>query len=145
MWWQPARRNKSPKCKALTRASSSRPCSPSDVRTRMRLNSRRAQVDGRKAIVVLFLVVSGFFGRTILAQKHPLEEVASGLKHQDAPTRLRAIQILKDADYPEAAVPIAAVLGDADDRVQLAALDAERSLFTSRLIPRRRKIGFVIE
>ena len=45
----------------------------------------------------------------------------------------------------EAAVPIAAALADADDRVQLAAIDAERSLFTTRLVPRRKKIGFVIE
>ena len=37
------------------------------------------------------------------AQQYTFEEVASGLKHQDAATRLRAIQILKDADYAEAA------------------------------------------
>ncbi len=58
---------------------------------------------------------------------------------------LRAIQILKDADYAEAAGPIAATLQDPDDRVQLAAIDAERSLFTTRPVSRREKIGFVIE
>jgi HEAT repeat protein len=79
------------------------------------------------------------------AQKYTFEEVASGLTHTDAATRLRAIQILKDADYPEAVVPIAAALGDKEDRVQLAAIDAERSLFTTRPVARRRKIGFVIE
>ncbi len=89
-------------------------------------------------------VVSGF-SRTVTAQQYTFEEVASGLKHQDAATRLRAIQILKDADYAEAAVPIAAALADPDDRVQLAAIDAERSLFTTRVVPRRKKIGFVIE
>jgi HEAT repeat protein len=60
-------------------------------------------------------------------------------------TRLRAIQILKDADYAEAVVPIAATLEDPDDRVQLAAIDAERSMFTTRPVSRRRKIGFVVE
>ena len=34
---------------------------------------------------------------------------------------------------------------DPDDRVQLAAIDAERSLFTTRAVPRRKKIGFVVE
>ena len=29
--------------------------------------------------------------------------------------------------------------------MQLAAIDAERSLFTTRAVPRRRKIGFVVE
>lgn len=81
----------------------------------------------------------------LAAQQYTFEEVASGLKHKDAATRLRAIQILKDADYAEAAGPIAAALEDADDRVQLAAIDAERSLFTARPVPRRKKIGFVVE
>jgi HEAT repeat protein len=85
------------------------------------------------------------FSRAVFAQQYTFEEVASGLTHQDAATRLRAIQILKEADYPDAAVPIAAALGDVDDRVQLSAIDAERSLFTTRVVPRRKKVGFVIE
>ena len=94
--------------------------------------------------VVAPYIVSGF-RPALLAQQYTFEEVASGLKHQDPATRLRAIQILKDADYAEAAVPIAALLEDEDDRVQLAAIDAERSLFTTRAVPRRKKIGFIVE
>lgn len=95
-------------------------------------------------VVVLVLYVVSGFSRTV-AQQYTFEEVASGLTHKDAATRIRAIQILKDADYAEAAGPIAATLADADDRVQLAAIDAERSLFTSRPVARRRKIGFIVE
>jgi HEAT repeat protein len=95
-------------------------------------------------LLVVLYVVSGV-SRAVAAQQYTFEEVASGLKHKDAATRLRAIQILKDADYAEAAGPIAAALEDPDDRVQLAAIDAERSLFTARPIPRRKKIGFVVE
>lgn len=91
------------------------------------------------------LLVGSGFSRTTTAQKYTFEDVAAGLKHQDAATRLRAIQILKDADYADAAEPIAATLEDADDRVQLAAIDAERSLFTTRPVSRRRKVGFVVE
>ena len=89
-------------------------------------------------------VVSGF-SRTVTAQQYTFEEVAAGLKHHEPATRLRAIQILKDADYPEAAVPVAAALADVDDRVQLAAIDAERTLFTTRPIPRRKRVGLVLE
>jgi HEAT repeat protein len=78
-------------------------------------------------------------------QKYSFEEVSSGLKHQDVATRLRAIQILTDADYAEAAVPIAAAIADPDDRVQLAAISAEGALFTARPVSRRRKVGFVVE
>jgi HEAT repeat protein len=104
-------------------------------------------VHGRSFIVGVLAVVALLFGAggTVEAQKYTFEEVAAGLEHRDVATRLRAIQILKDADYEEAVVPIAATLGDADDRVQLAAIDAVRSLFTTRPVSRRRKIGFVIE
>ena len=92
----------------------------------------------------LLYVVLGFSPAAI-AQQYSFEEVSSGLKHQDAGTRLRAIQILKDADYAEATVPIGVALGDVDDRVQLAAIDAERSLFTTRVVPRRKKVGLIVE
>ena len=104
--------------------------------------------------LVVVALVSGFLtavasakavSRAIAAQQYTFDEVASGLQHKDPATRLRAIQILKDADYAEAAGPIAAALADSDDRVQMAAIDAERSLFTARAIPRRKKVGFVVE
>jgi HEAT repeat protein len=96
-------------------------------------------------MLTLVLWVMSGFSRTVTARQYTFEEVASGLKHQDAATRLRAIEILKDADHVEAAAPIAAALVDPDDRVQLAAIDAERSLFTARVVPRRRRIGLVVE
>jgi len=85
------------------------------------------------------------FSSPLAAQQYTFDQVAAGLKHQDAATRLRAIQILKDADYPEAAGPIGDVLGDSDDRVQMAAIDAERTLFTLRPVARRKRVGFIIE
>ena len=124
----------------------------------MRLNSPQSTVNSHKstvgAVVVTMYVVSGFLtavalakvvNRTVTAQQYTFEQVAAGLKHQDPSTRLRAIQILKDADYQEAAGAIGDLLGDADDRVQLAAIDAERSLFTLRPISRRKMVGLVIE
>ena len=112
----------------------------------MRSNSRKSLVHSRKSTVaIVLLYVALAFRPAVSAQQYTFEEAASGLKHQDVATRLRAIQILKDADYAEAAVPIAENLADADDRVQLAAIDAERALFTTRPVARRKKIGFVVE
>jgi HEAT repeat protein len=114
----------------------------------MPLNSQKSTVVSRQSpvgILILVLYVVSGFSRTVVAQQYTFEEVASGLKHKDAATRLRAIQILRDADYSEAAGPIAAALEDSDDRVQLAAIDAERSLFTTRVVPRRKKVGFIVE
>ena len=106
------------------------------------------------AFVSCLYVVSGFLAavalakvasRTVSAQQYSFEEVAAGLKHKDAATRLRAVQILRDADYQEAAAPIGDVLADGDDRVQLAAIEAELSLFTLRPISRKKMVGLVIE
>jgi HEAT repeat protein len=120
-------------------------------------SNRSAIVDRPSSIVLItlfFIVVSGFLdrrsfsgggGRTLTAQQYSFEQVAAGLKHTDPETRIRAIQILKDADYQEAAGPIGVALGDTDDRVQLAAIDAERSLFTLRPVSRKSRVGFVIE
>lgn len=108
----------------------------------MRVNNGSAIVQRRTAIGALALVL--FTYGTVAAQ-YSFEEVASGLQHQNPATRLRAIEILTDADYPEAAAPIAATLEDPDDRVQLAAIAAERALFTTRPVARRKKIGYIIE
>ena len=76
-------------------------------------NSRQSAVGSIVvAICILSYVVSGF-SRTAIAQQYTFEEVAAGLKHQDAATRLRAIQILRDADYAEAAANAARALRDA--------------------------------
>jgi HEAT repeat protein len=83
-------------------------------------------------------------GASVAAQ-HTIEEVASGLRAPDPATRLRAVQILRSGGYPEAARPLAAALSDPDDRVKLEAIDAERALFMSKPIPRRKRVGLVIE
>ncbi len=111
----------------------------------MRMHWNRTVASFITVCVGVGLFVGLGFSRALIAQQYTFEEVASGLTHKDVNTRLRAIQILKDADYAEAAGPIAATLEDSDDRVQLAAIDAERSLFTTRVVPRRKKIGFVVE
>jgi HEAT repeat protein len=110
----------------------------------MRWN-RSPVVDGRPSVLRLVTLAMFVLAAGRLHGQYSFEEVASGLKHPDPATRLRAIQILKDANYIEAAAPIAVVLEDPDDRVQLAAIDAERALFTSRPLSRRKKIGFIVE
>ena len=81
----------------------------------------------------------------VSAQQYTFAQVAAGLEHADPATRMRAIQMLRDADDAAAVAPIGRLLGDSDDRVQLAAIDAERALLTLRPISRRTRVGFIIE
>jgi len=59
--------------------------------------------------------------------------------------RLHAVQLLRDAAYPEAAIPLAATLADPDDNVQLAAVAAELNIFLVEQIVTSKRVGLVIE
>jgi HEAT repeat protein len=59
------------------------------------------------------------------------QDVILNLRHPNADTRLSAVNRLGGAAYTPAAEPLAALITDPDDRVQVAAIEAELSLFQS--------------
>jgi HEAT repeat protein len=67
------------------------------------------------------------------------------LTSTDASTRLRAVQKLQEAAFVEAAEPLAPLVNDPQDDVQLAAIAAELNIFLAEPIVPRRRVGFVIE
>ena len=75
----------------------------------------------------------------------PFEQATRDLTSADKGTRLRAAQMLKAAAYPEAAVPLAALVTDPVDDVQLEAIAAELNIFLAEKIVPRKRVGFVIE
>jgi HEAT repeat protein len=84
----------------------------------------------------------------LLASPSPqatFESVVAELKSGDKATRLRAVRLLKDAAYPEAAIPLAALVTDRDDEVQIEAIAAELNIFLAQRIVTRRRVGLVIE
>ncbi len=75
----------------------------------------------------------------------PFEQAAHDLASADPSARFRAVRMLKEAAYPEAAVPLAAAVTDTVDDVQLEAIAAELNIFlVDRIVPRKR-VGLVIE
>ena len=73
------------------------------------------------------------------------EEATRDLSSPDAGVRLRAVQMLKNAAYPEAAVPIARLLTDANDGVKFEAIAAELNIFLAQKVVSRRRVALVIE
>lgn len=63
------------------------------------------------------------------AQQVAFEDVVVRLKSPEPKTRLDALKLLRDAGYLEAAPAIAPLLGDADDKVQSAAVEAIVSMY----------------
>jgi HEAT repeat protein len=75
----------------------------------------------------------------------PFEQATRDLASADAATRLRAVQLLKQTAYAEAAIPLAAAVTDADDAVQLEAIAAELNIFLADPVVPRKRVALLIE
>jgi HEAT repeat protein len=87
----------------------------------------------------------GRLGLPALSAQASFEQVSADLSSPDASTRLKAVQLLKTAAFPEAAVPLAAVITDPQDDIQLEAIAAELNIFLADPIVPRKRVAFVIE
>ena len=73
------------------------------------------------------------------------EQAARDLASPDVNVRLRAVRLLKAAAHPEAAVPLAALVTDPRDDVQLEAIAAELNIFLAAKIVPRKRVGLIVE
>ena len=81
----------------------------------------------------------------LVAAQTPFDQTVGDLSSSDPSVRLRAVEALKEAAYPEAAVPLARLVTDRQDAVQLAAIAAELNIFLAERIVPRKRIGLVVE
>lgn len=80
-----------------------------------------------------------------LAQQRAFEEVVRDLHSPDTGARLEALRLLRESRYPEAVEPVAPLLNDPIDRVQLEALATELSLLLGQRLTFRKKVALVVE
>jgi HEAT repeat protein len=78
-------------------------------------------------------------------QQLRFDDVVRNLRNPDPKARLAAIHLLRDAKYPEAIVPIAPLVVDQYDDVQIEAIAAELSFFLDQDVRTKKMVGFVIE
>ena len=81
----------------------------------------------------------------VAAQPARFEDVVRNLRNPDPKARLGAVRLLREARYPEAIVPLAALVNDPLDPIQLEAIATELSFFLVGDLPGRRRLGFVVE
>ena len=81
----------------------------------------------------------------VVAEQLSFEEATRDLKSADPGVRLRAAQRLKQVSYLEAAIPLAALVTDPQDEVQLEAIAAELNIFLAEPIVPRKRVVFVVE
>jgi HEAT repeat protein len=90
-------------------------------------------------------VVICLSGAAAAAQQLRFDDVVRNLRHSDPKTRLSAVQLLRDAKYPEAIGPIAPLVLDPIDEIQLEAIAAELSFVLQQDIRSKQMVGFVLE
>jgi HEAT repeat protein len=71
--------------------------------------------------------------------------VVRNLRNPDPKVRFSAIRLLRESKYPDSVGPIAALLTDPVDMVQLEAIAAELSLFLVEDIPAKKRVALLVE
>ena len=79
------------------------------------------------------------------AQQIRFDDVIRHLRNPDPRARLDAIRILREARHLEATVPLAPLVVDPVDQIQLEAIATELSFFMVEDVTGRKRLGFVIE
>lgn len=98
-------------------------------------------------VTLLMACATGAIGPTLEAQAPVVtfEAMVADLGNDNPDVRLRAVLALKQAAYPESAVPLTRSLADSDDRVQAEAIAAELNIWLSQKVDPRRRVGMVVE
>jgi HEAT repeat protein len=117
--------------------------------------SRLGQAVLAAAFVSFFLMVFGLAQPVMAggpapepaaaAEQVPFEAAIAALSSPQAEDRLKAVTMLKAAAYPEAAVPLAALVLDPQDAIQLEAIGAELNIFLAKKVVPKKKVGLVVE
>jgi HEAT repeat protein len=91
--------------------------------------------------VLAYLVLCG----SAAAQQARYDDVVRNLRNPDPKVRSSAVRLLRESKYPEAAGPIAALLTDPVDQVQLEAIAAELSFYLVEDIPAKKRVALFVE
>ncbi len=97
------------------------------------MRMRRA---GSVALVLVALAASA-------AAQVPFDEAIGGLSSPDVKVRLHSATLLKESRYVESAIPLARLIADVNNDVQIEAIDAELNIFLAEPVGARR-VGIVV-
>jgi len=79
------------------------------------------------------------------SQQERFDDVIRNLRNPDPKIRVSAVRLLRESKYPEAITPMAALLTDPVDEIQLEAIAAELSFFLVDAVPSKRRVALVLE
>jgi HEAT repeat protein len=97
--------------------------------------------------VISALTVAACAATAIAASAQPakFEDVVRNLRNPDAKIRVSAVRLLREAGYSEAIAPMAALVNDPVNEIQLEAIDAELSFYLVAPVPAKKRVALVVE
>jgi HEAT repeat protein len=81
----------------------------------------------------------------VSAQQIAFEDVVRNLRHPDPELRISAVRLLRESRYPEAIAPMAALVNDPINDIQLEVISTQLGFFLVEDIPMKRKVAFIVE
>jgi len=96
----------------------------------------------RRTVILVPLLV-WLTGGVAHAGQERFEDVVRNLRNPEPRARVAAIRLLREAKHPEAIVPLAPLVNDPVDAIQLEAIAAELSFFLVQDIPERRRVAIL--
>jgi HEAT repeat protein len=111
----------------------------------MEVHGTDSRTSYRRLLPALTVAAATLVAAVADAQPAKYEDVVRNLRNPDPKVRLAAVKLLREAKYPEAIVPVAALVGDPLDPIQLEAIAAELSFFLVHDVPERRRRALIIE
>ena len=79
------------------------------------------------------------------AQQARFDDVVRNLRNPDPRARMQALELLRESKHVEAIQPIAPLVNDPLDAIQLAAIETELSFYTVEEVSGRKRLAFIIE
>jgi HEAT repeat protein len=79
------------------------------------------------------------------AQQARFDDVVRNLRNPDPKVRIKAVRLLREAGHREAVTPMASLVNDPVDEIQLEAIHAELSFFLVDDVPARKRVALVVE
>lgn len=95
----------------------------------------------------LFVVAAmlALFCGSSAAQQARYDDVIRNLRNPDPKIRYAAVKLLRESKYPEAVAPIAALVTDPVDEIQLEAIAAELSFFLVEDVSAKKRVALFVE
>ena len=78
-------------------------------------------------------------------QQVRFDDVVRNLRNPDPKIRLNAVRLLRESKYPDAMAPVAPLVNDPVDEIQLEAIAAELSFFLVEDVPAKKRVAFLVE